>query len=143
MVMKKTPNIIITNLQKKISISPGRIKKAVLNAILKEGVKKSGEITVCFVTDVLIKKLNLKYLRHSGPTDVISFDISDDSKEFMADIVVSADTAIRNALIYNTTPKQEILLYAIHGILHLIGYDDSNPKQRMIMRKKESLYGHP
>ena len=61
----------------------------------------------------------------------------------MADIVVSADTAIRNAKIYNTTPRQEILLYAIHGILHILGYNDSNPKQRMIMRKKESLYGHP
>jgi len=141
--MIKTPKIIIKNLQKKISISPRIIRKAILNALAKEGVKKSGEITVCFVTDLLIKKLNLKFLRHSGPTDVISFDISNDPKKFMADIAVSTDTAIRNAKIYSTTPGQEALLYAIHGTLHLIGYDDSNPAQRSIMRKKELLYGHP
>ena len=143
MVMIKTPKIIIKNLQKKISISPRIIRKAVLNALAKESVKKGGEITVCFVTDLKIKELNLKYLHHSGPTDVISFDISEDPKVFMADIILSTDTAIRNAKIYSTTPKQEALLYAIHGTLHLIGYDDSSPAQRSIMRKKESLYGHP
>lgn len=105
-------------------------------------MRKSGEITVCFVTDAKIKKLNLRYLRHNGPTDVISFDISSSPKQFMADIVVSTDAAIRNARAYDSTPEQEALLYSIHGILHIIGYDDSSPKQRMIMRKKESLYGH-
>ncbi|MCX5705234.1 MAG: rRNA maturation RNase YbeY [Candidatus Omnitrophica bacterium] len=143
MVMTKTPNIIIKNLQKKISISPIRIKKAILNAILKEGVKKSGEITVCFVTDAQIKKLNVKFLKHNRPTDVISFDISNDPNKFIADIAVSTDTAIRNSKAYHTTPRQELLLYAIHGILHLIGYNDSTAPQRAIMRRKESLYGHP
>jgi probable rRNA maturation factor len=142
MAMTRTPKIIIKNLQKKISISPTKIRKAILNALAREGVKKNGEITVCFVTDAQIKKLNLKYLRHSGPTDVISFELSVDPKQFMADIIVSTDTAIRNARTYSTTPEQEALLYSIHGILHIIGYDDSSPKQRMIMRKKESLYGH-
>lgn len=108
-----------------------------------EGAKLSGEITVCFVTDKEIKKINSKYLKNRYPTDVISFDISRDKKELLADIVVSTDTAISNAKIYKTTPLYETTLYVIHGLMHVLGYDDRTSRQIAAMRKKEEEYAHP
>jgi probable rRNA maturation factor len=141
--MSQKLKITIKNLQKKIPVNPTRIKKAIHNALDREGAKLSGEITVCFITDKEIEKLNAKYLRHRFPTDVISFNISDDPKNLLADIAVSADTAVRNAKIYKTTPERELSLYVIHAVLHLLGYDDQTLKQIALMRKKESEYAHP
>ncbi|MFA5177849.1 MAG: rRNA maturation RNAse YbeY, partial [Candidatus Omnitrophota bacterium] len=63
--------ITIKNLQKKVPIYPARIKKSILRALKDEGLKKQGEITVSFVSDKLIAKLNFKYLKKKKPTDVL------------------------------------------------------------------------
>ena len=153
--------IIIKNLQKKIPIHPKRIKETILKTLSLKGIKKSGEITVCFVSDKRIKELNLRYLGKNFPTDVITFDytknpecsnfLSNSSgsrrvtpekklhsgEEILADIVVSTDTAVSNARIFKTSPSDELYLYVIHGTLHLLGYNDQTPKQKQIMRSKE------
>jgi probable rRNA maturation factor len=59
-----------------------------------------------------------------------------------ADIIVSTDTALRNAKIFKTTPSYELSLYSIHGLLHLLGYDDHSLKDRKIIREKELEYVH-
>ncbi|MDD5196409.1 MAG: rRNA maturation RNase YbeY [Candidatus Omnitrophota bacterium] len=137
--------IIIKNLQKKVPICPARIKKSILRALEQEGPKKQGEITVSFVSDKLISKLNFKYLKKKQPTDVLAFNLTDkpNSKKMLADIVVSVDTALRNARIYKTSAAYELNLYSIHGLLHLLGYTDHTLKGKPLMRKKESKYAHP
>lgn len=134
--------ITVKNLQKRIPIDLKKIKKAVLGVLSQEHVKKSGEITVCFVRDAEIRKLNLEYLGKNNPTDVIAFDISERNREskqnIMADIVVSADRAVANAAIFNTTPLYELCLYVVHGVLHLLGYDDKTARQKNIMDVKAS-----
>jgi probable rRNA maturation factor len=134
--------ITIKNLQKKIPIYPARIKKSILKAFNTEGPKKTGEITVSIVNDKEIRKLNLKYLSKNSATDVLAFDISNRYRpgSILADIIVSADTASKNARLYKTTPFSEILLYCVHGALHILGYDDHTPKEIKLMRKKETLY---
>lgn len=136
--------ITIKNLQDKIPICPKRIKKAILKALSQEGVKKSGEITVCFLNNKEIKELNLMYLGKNSPTDVIAFDNSAHNKKgiLLGDIAVSTDMAIRNARIFKTTPFYEIRLYVIHGVLHLLGYDDKSKKDRLIMHKREEFLLH-
>jgi probable rRNA maturation factor len=132
--------IIIKNLQKRIPLLHPyrlRIKKAILKAFSLEGIKKSGEITVCFVNDKKIKELNLKYRGRNSPTDVLVFDLTEKDKNLNADIVISTDTAISNARIFKSKPLSELYLYVIHGVLHLLGYDDKNKKDRLIMQKKE------
>jgi len=57
-----------------------------------------------------------------------------------ADIVISTDTAVRNARIFKTNRFYELHLYLVHGLLHLLGYDDSNRKQIQLMRRKEREY---
>jgi probable rRNA maturation factor len=127
--------IIIKNFQKKIPINPKRIKQAILRVLSREGAKKSGEITICFVNDKKIKELNLRFLHKNRPTDVLVFDM-----QASADIVISTDTAVRNARIFKTNRFYELHLYLVHGLLHLLGYDDSNRKQIQLMRRKEREY---
>ncbi|MDP2938259.1 MAG: rRNA maturation RNase YbeY, partial [Candidatus Omnitrophota bacterium] len=118
--------IAVRNLQKKIPVNPKRITKIVLKILSQEGIKKSGEITVCFVNDQRINKLNLKYLGKNNPTAVITFDVAEPKckDEIFADIVISTDRAIDNADAFGTSPYFELYLYVIHGVLHILGYDD-------------------
>lgn len=108
----------------------------------KEGLNKSGEITLCFVNDSQIRKLNVKYLKEKSPTDVLAFDLGLKTKNspMLADVVISTDTAIRNAKLFKTTPLFELNLYCLHGVLHLLGYKDKTLKDKKLMRKKESTY---
>jgi probable rRNA maturation factor len=99
--------------------------------------KTLSELTVCFVDDKAIRQLNRKYLGHNSATDVLTFDISTTAGEITCDIIISTDTAIRNARIFQTTHSYEIKLYIIHGLLHLLGYRDRSPKQRQVMHRKE------
>jgi probable rRNA maturation factor len=76
------------------------------------------------------------------PTDVLAFDLSAPGavRVLLADIIISADTAARNAKIFHTTPLYELYLYVVHGVLHLLGYDDKTKAQRKLMHKKAIKY---
>lgn len=128
--------IVIQNLQKKIPINPKKVKESVLKVLQIEKIKKTGQINFFFVTDSKIKKLNLKYRHENYPTDVLTFDMSG-KREILADVVISIDTAITHARIFKTSPRFEIYLYIVHGILHLLGYDDRNPKERKIIQERQ------
>jgi len=131
--------ITIKNLQNKVPVNPKRIIKTVQKVLLREGIKKSGEITVCFVNDKKIKALNSKYLNRNNPTDVIAFNITDaeDKRNIFADIAISADSAVANARAFKTTPLFELYLYVVHGVLHILGYDHRKKSDQLLMRKKE------
>jgi len=131
--------ITIKNLQKKISLHPKTVKKAVLNTLSQEGIKKSGEIAIYFVNDKKIKGLNLKYLGRNNPTDVIAFDISEPkiSHKIFADIFISTDQALVNSRPYKTSLGLELYRYVIHGVLHILGYTHKSRRDKLIMEKKE------
>jgi probable rRNA maturation factor len=80
--------------------------------------------------------LNLLYLGEYAATDVISFSLVNTKKELTGDIAVSGESAIRNARIFKTTPAGELYLYVVHGVLHLLGYDDNTQRNRKIMQEK-------
>ena len=88
------------------------------------------------MSDEQIRQLNLFYLGRYCTTDVISFDILNRKKELVADIAISTDTAARNAKIFKTSCQYELYLYLVHGILHLLGYDDNTIRKRDLMQKK-------
>jgi len=83
-----------------------------------------------------MRELNLFYSGRDNATDVISFDNSIKKNEILTDIVVSTDTALRNSRIFKTKPFYELCLYVVHGLLHILGYDDENLKQKRIMDEK-------
>ncbi len=131
--------ITIKNLQNKLPVRRERIKKSILRILKTEGIKKPGNINICFARDRLIREFNAKFLNTDSPTDVLAFNLSDKT-QCAADIIISSDMAIKNALKFNTDPEYELMLYVIHGVLHILGYDDHNKTQLKLMRKKEAEY---
>ena len=134
--------IAIKNLQNKLAIRPAKIKKLILKILAGERIKEPGYINICFTDDPLIKKFNFKYLKTNSTTDVMTFNLSNNriAKTLLADIMISTDTALRNAREFKTKAEYELMLYLAHGILHILGYKDHNKTQRKLMRKKEAEY---
>lgn len=142
---RKTVKIAIINQQRKVTVNQKKIRDVIKLIVSKE--RSSAEnISVIVTTDNKIRKLNRTYLNKDLPTDVLSFSFIGKKSEkiipvsILGDIVVSADTAVSNAVIYKTNPKEELYLYVIHGLLHLLGYDDITPGKRAVMRRKEQYY---
>ena len=84
-------------------------------------------------------ELNRQYLEHDYPTDVLSFvlEFDETSKSLDGEIIVSSDYAAREAARYGWTANDELLLYVIHGCLHLVGHDDTTPAAKRAMREAE------
>lgn len=106
------------------------------------------KIEVAVVGDARIAELNRQYLDTDAPTDVLSFPLSEPGEKPLEGlIVVSSDTARRQADRLGHDPAAELILYAIHGCLHLLGYDDQQPEAfaRMHAREGEilSALGYP
>ena len=100
------------------------------------------EISVAIVDDPTIRELNRKYLKHDYETDVISFvlDWNENTGELLGQLIVSTDTAATIANDVGSTLQEELLLYVIHGMLHLVGYDDKHPAAAIEMRAAEKEY---
>lgn len=113
-----------------------RIRAAVKAALALGGVT-DGAVTVVVVDDPAIHELNRRHLEHDYPTDVLSFAIEQGDGYVEGDIVVSADTAVRMAPRYGWAADDELLLYAVHGALHLAGFDDLEPEKLAAMRAAE------
>ena len=111
-----------------------KIKKYVEGIFLYQKLSKESEICISIVDDKTIRKLNLEYKKLNRATDVLSFTQDGD---LLGDVVISFETAKRNALSYNSTTENEIRRLLIHGILHLLGYDHKKKTEREEMRAKE------
>jgi len=118
-----------------------RLKKAVRLVLSDAGIE-SAEISIAVVTDARMHELNRQYLRHDYPTDVLSFvlDHKADAKTLDGEIIVSAEYAAREAARFGWTTDDELLLYVIHGALHLVGHDDATPEGKQTMRQAEARY---
>lgn len=130
-------SVSIANQQTALELDFPRIK-AVARAVLQgEGIT-DGKLTLAFMTDPAIHILNKRFLEHDEPTDVITFPYS--HKPLHGDLAISTDTAIAAATERGHAPADELLLYVIHGILHLCGFDDLSEKKRAVMKQREKHY---
>ncbi len=99
--------------------------------------KRVGDINFVFCSDSYLLDINKNYLNHAYFTDVITFDNSINDL-LNGDIFISIDTIKRNSIEYNTAFYEELNRVMIHGILHLIGYNDSNEKEQKVMTAQEN-----
>ena len=119
-----------------------RLKKAV-RAVLQDAGYNNGEISIAIVDGAEMLALNRKYLDHDYPTDVLSFVLDEEEGRLDGEIILSSDYASLEAEIYNWSAEDEILLYVIHGSLHLVGHNDLDPVSKQMMRGEERHYlGH-
>jgi len=129
--------IAVENQQKKLRLKSTQISKIAKTILHREGVKKAN-LSIVFVTSQKIRNLNKEYLGRSYATDVLAFDLSErGSKTLQGDIIISTDAVIKNARLFNIDQSEELSLYVIHGILHLLGFDDHRQIDIKKMRKKE------
>lgn len=97
-----------------------------------------GEINIIFCSDPYILDLNIKSLNHHFFTDIITFDYCE-GDILSGDLYISVDTVRANAEFYNTDFDNELYRVIIHGLLHLIGYDDHSDEDIAVMRSKEDF----
>lgn len=110
-----------------------------LRMVAESEIKRIGDISIIFCSDNYILDVNMKYLQHDYFTDIITFDYCEGDR-LSGDLFISIDSVRENAKLYNTEFTEELNRVMVHGILHLIGYDDHTQKDQKLMRTKENYY---
>jgi probable rRNA maturation factor len=95
-------------------------------------------LSISFISTSELKTINKKYLKHDYNTDVITFNYSKRKNEIDGEILISYEEARINSKRYKTIFKNEIKRLVIHGVLHLLNYNDNNTENRTIMKKTEN-----
>ena len=121
------------------SVDRERLREAVASVLAGAGLQEA-QVSLAIVDDATIRELNRRYLNHDDATDVLSFLLEREGGRLEGEIVVSRDTAARSAPDYGWLPQDELLLYVIHGALHLVGLDDRTPQAAAEMRRQEQHY---
>jgi rRNA maturation RNase YbeY len=110
-----------------------------LRLVAESEIRKIGNLSIIFCSDNYILDVNQKYLQHDYFTDIITFDYCEGDK-LSGDLFISIDTVKENALEYGTDFNDELNRVMVHGLLHLIGYDDHCDEDIKEMRAKENYY---
>lgn len=110
-----------------------------LKLVAESEIRRIGDISIIFCSDNYILDVNQKYLQHDYFTDIITFDYCEGDR-LSGDLFISVDSVRENAHEYGTDFTDELNRVMVHGILHLIGYDDHTDEDIAMMRKKENYY---
>lgn len=108
------------------------------NAIA-ESNKKAGDIAFVFMSDDELLEMNRKYLKHNTLTDIITFNYNE-NEVISGDICISIERVKENAASFNVDVLTELKRVMIHGVLHLLGFNDKSDKESAQMRSQEDFY---
>jgi len=124
--------IHLTNEQSRVKIPAAKVRRLAAQILGKRN------LSVAFVTNAAIRRINRRFLQHDFATDVISFPLGTD---LVGELVISAEFAAGQARARRIPVEEELLRYVAHGTLHLLGYDDRRPadKARMWKRQEREL----
>ena len=124
--------VAVRNRQRRLKINTKLLAEIARQALELVGNTRA-QLGIALVDDVTIAKLNAQYHATPGPTDILSFDYGDREGE----LVVSVEHAVAQARRFRTTAAREIVLYVVHGILHLCGHSDLTRRDKNRMRAAE------
>ncbi len=134
--------INIFNDQNSLSINPQKVEQVIIQILEKEGCI-CDEVTIHFVDNATICDLHSRFFNDPSPTDCISFPMDEEEDPFyrvLGEVFVCPETAIKYANEHNVNPYLETTLYVVHGMLHLLGYDDLEDQDRQLMRQAEAKH---
>ncbi len=148
--------VSITNNQTQVKIPVGirlLVRRCCHAVIEYEGYNDNYEVSVSFVDDEQIHQLNLEHRNIDRSTDVLSFPLGENGKYdlnhetgayLLGDIVISLETACRQAEVYDHSLEREVGFLTVHSMLHLIGYDheESSLQERIMREKEEAILGN-
>jgi probable rRNA maturation factor len=130
--------IDLADRQDSLALPAGHVRKAAEAACRMEG--RDAELSVVLVGDEEMLELNTRFHDRARTTDVLAFPYDEgepDDGVLRGEIIVNTDQAIRVAAQHPHDPADELLLYVVHGALHLLGYDDHAPDDTRAMRRRE------
>jgi probable rRNA maturation factor len=137
-------NLVIANRQGKRKIN-SRLLKQIAGELLKELKVEDAELGINLVGAREMALVNETFLQHEGPTDVITFDHRDCQLpvahcqcEVHGELFICVDIALAQAKEFKTQWQSEVVRYVVHGVLHLLGYDDLKPELRREMKRAEN-----
>lgn len=141
--------VSVSNEQQSLKLDR-RILIQATRATLRSERVAGAEISIALLDDESIHRVNREYLDHDYPPDVLSFLLDEEAgsppagaqergagKILSGEILIGVDEALRGAKKFHWPPEHEVLLYLVHGLLHLCGYDDLSPAEKKIMRRRE------
>ena len=118
-----------------------KLRYRIISNWLKQVVLKfgfiTGDLTFIFCSDEYLKSINSKYLNHDYYTDIVTFDYRED-KIVSGDMFISIDRVTENAGLFQCNVEDEFLRVMVHGLLHLLDFNDSTDSEKVIMREKEN-----
>ena len=126
-------------LEIEFSLKKRRKIKEWLNAIAFEENNKIENLNFLIVDDKRMIHFNKTYLNHNYPTDIITFNTSE-NKKISGDVIISLERVEENAKEYKVELEEELWRVMAHGLLHLLGYNDKSKEEKEKMRKKENYY---
>ncbi len=135
-------DVVLLNRQRRQRVSPARLRRVLAGAAA--SLRVGGEVSLVLAGDRLLRRLNRDYRGKDHPTDVLSFP-GDGGEAGLGDVVISVETAGRNARRLGRTLLQELDVLALHGLLHVLGHDhetDDGTMDRIERRLRTRLLGH-
>lgn len=118
-----------------------KLRYRIVSIWLKQVVLKfgciTGDLSYIFCNDEYLKEINSKYLNHDYYTDIVTFDYRE-GDAVSGDMFISVDRVIENAALFQCDVNDEFLRVIVHGLLHLLDFNDSNDQEKEIMREKEN-----
>jgi len=131
------PKVLISSSQKALRVPRKKLTELAAFVARAEG-RSLAQIDLAVVADRRIAALNRSYLGHAGSTDVLSFDLSDSrTPGICGQLIVCGDLAVREARRRGCSPQRELMLYVVHGLLHLMGYDDTSIRAAAKMHARQ------
>ena len=132
--------VAIASPQEVVPIDRAKMREVVQRVLGNEDVT-AAQISLAFVDNATIRQLNNRYLKHDEPTDVLSFPLSDaDTTPLHGELVIGAEVGKEQAAARGHDVQAELALYVIHGVLHLVGYSDTDASARGKMRERERYH---
>lgn len=115
------------------------LQKEKIMALLKEENREGGQIQYVFMSDEQLYEMNMEYLKHDTYTDILTFDMSE-GDEIAGDMYISIDRVKDNAKNLGVDWEEELDRVMVHGLLHLMGYNDKTEEEQKEMRKREDVH---
>ena len=111
-----------------------------LQAVIQQEGYQLVHLNFIFCSDRYLHERNVQYLQHDTLTDVLTFDYAEAARTVEGDIYISLERVRANAQVEQHPWVQELRTVMVHGVLHLLGYDDHTPADQALMRQREAFY---
>jgi len=130
---------VVVNGAEAYHVDAKALRKACLRALRAEGVRRDAELSVAVVSESEMSELNQRYLNRDGPTDVLAFPMQEeDTRSYLlGDVIICPDFIRERKNQYDVNDGKELEFVAVHGVLHLLGYEDDDEEGALAMMRRQ------